>query len=117
METIYELIKSLGIKRTYLGYYYLATAIQLVLDKEERLLFIYKLLYQEIAEIYHTTPFCVERNIRTVKNLYWEKGDHSLLNQIAGCCIYENPCNSDFIDILACHIKKQSTEFNRELEL
>ena len=107
MEEIYELIHNLGIRRTYTGYYHLATAVQLVVENEERLLYIHKWLYEEVASIHHTTSFCVERNIRTVKDHFWEKGNKAILSEIAGCQIEEKPSNSEFIDILSCHIKKQ----------
>ena len=106
MEDIYKLLHDFGIKRTYHGYYHLATAILLVVEREERLLYIHKWLYQEVAERHHTTPFCVERNIRTVKSLYWNNGDHALFCEIAGCPISKKPSNSEFIDVLACYIKK-----------
>lgn len=108
MDEIYQLIHSLGIKRTYLGYYHLATAIRLVVENEQRLLYIHKWLYQEVAHLHHTSPFCVERNIRTVKNHYWEYGDRSILSEMAGCSIIEKPSNSEFIDILSCYIKEQT---------
>lgn len=107
MEKIHELMHRLRIKRTYMGYYYLSTAIYLVVENEERLLYIHKWLYAEIARIYNTTPYCVERNIRTVKNHLWEKGHAEILSEIAGCPIREKPSNSEFIDILSCYIKKQ----------
>lgn len=108
MEGIYQLMHDLGIKRTYLGYYHLATAIRLVVEKEERLLYIHKWLYEEVAQLHNTTPFCVERNIRTVKSHYWEHGNRSLLSKMAGCQITEKPSNSEFIDILSCYIKEQT---------
>lgn len=110
MEKIYQLLHMIGIKRTYLGYYHLATAIQLVVDKEERLLYIHKWLYEEVAQIHNTTSFCVERNIRTVKDSCWKKGNRSMLESIAGCPIAVMPSNSEFIDILSCYIKNQSQQ-------
>lgn len=107
MKEIYELIHRLGIKRTYMGYYHLATAIYLVIENEERLLYIHKWLYAEVARMHNTTPYCVERNIRTVKNHLWKKGHRELLTEIAGCPIEEKPSNSEFIDILSCYIKQQ----------
>ena len=56
-------IRSLGISATHLGYYYLNTSILLILEDENRLLMVSKLLYPLVAEIHSTTPSCVERNI------------------------------------------------------
>ena len=110
MEHIYYVLHDLGIKRTYQGYYHLATAIQLVIEKEERLLYIHKWLYQEVALVHKTTPFCVERNIRTVKTFCWNNGERDKLNSIAGCSLKQMPSNSEFIDILSCYIKEHYYE-------
>lgn len=110
MEKIYQLLHTIGIKRTYLGYYQLATAVQLVVEKEERLLYIHKWLYEEVARIHNTTSFCVERNIRTAKNNCWKKGNRTILESIAGCPVTVMPSNSEFIDMLACYIKNESQQ-------
>lgn len=110
MQEIYQLMHELGIRRTYQGYYHLSTAIRLVIEREERLLYIHKWLYEEVASLHHTTSACVERNIRTVKTLYWKRGDHRLLFKMAGCQINEEPSNSEFIDILSCYIKEHTQE-------
>lgn len=101
------IIRSLGISATHLGYYYLNTAILLVLEDENRLLMISKLLYPLVAELHSTTPTCIERNIRTVISLCWNRGDRERLFQIAGCRIQVKPTNGEFIDILSCYVKKQ----------
>ena len=90
-------IRSLGISATHLGYYYLNTSILLILEDENRLLMVSKLLYPLVAEIHSTTPSCVERNIRTER-----------LFQIAGCRLQSKPTNGEFIDILSCYIKKHN---------
>lgn len=109
MEQIFQVLHNIGIKRTYLGYYHLATAIRLVMENEERLLYIHKWLYQEVAFFHETTPFCVERNIRTVKMRCWKSGNRTQLETIAGCPLNQMPSNSEFIDILSCYIKEHSS--------
>ena len=106
MEQIYQLLHQIGIKRTYLGYYHLATAISLVMENEERLLYIYKWLYEDVAHIHQTTPLCVERNIRTVKTNCYKKGNFQLIQEITGSSRTDIPCNSDFIDMLSCYMKE-----------
>lgn len=112
MDSIYELIHALGIKRTYLGYYHLATAIRLVLEDETRLLYIHKWLYTDVAKLHHTTPFCIERNIRTVKLYCWNKGNRELLCQLAETSLEKEPSNAVFIDILSRSIKEYPTNKN-----
>ena len=108
MEFIYYTLHQLGIKRTYQGYYHLAAAIQLVLEKEERLLYIHKWIYQEIAVLYKTSPSCVERNIRTAKSCCWNNGNRHILETIAGCPLEQMPSNSEFIDMISCYIKEHN---------
>ncbi|MDO4556863.1 MAG: sporulation initiation factor Spo0A C-terminal domain-containing protein [Lachnospiraceae bacterium] len=112
MDKILELIHELGIKRTYVGYHQLATAVELVIEDENRLLYVHKWLYTDVAKIHNTTPACVERNIRTVNLICWNKGNRELLEQIAGHPLDERPGNGDFIDILAAYIKNLSLEKN-----
>ena len=110
MENLIFLIRSLGISGTYLGYYYLCTAVKLVLEDPGCLLMISKILYPKIALIHHTTPACVERDIRTVINLCWTRGDRDRLCQIAGCRLQRKPTNGEFIDLLVTYCRKYQSE-------
>lgn len=110
MNEIYQLIHALGIKRTYMGYYHLATAIKLVLEDESRLLYVHKWLYTDTAKLHKTTPSCIERNIRTVNLYCWNKGNRDLLCRIAGCSLSEKPSNAEFIDILSCFLKDRTLD-------
>ena len=71
MSRIDDVLKALGIRRTYKGYYYVADAVRLVMDDASLLLYISKSLYPEIARIHNTTINCVERDIRTVVKRCW----------------------------------------------
>ena len=73
------LIRSLGINGTYRGYRYLCYGIKLCLEDEDYLLCISKLLYPEIARIFHTSGSSVERDIRTVIRVCWERLNLSVL--------------------------------------
>ncbi len=105
MDNLISLIRSLGISGTYLGYYYLCTAVALVLEDHDRLLMISKILYPKIALIHKTTPACVERDIRTVINLCWNRGDRERLCQVAGFRLQRKPTNGEFIDLLAAYLQ------------
>ncbi len=104
----FAVIRSLGISGTHLGYYYLNTCLLLILEDENRLLMVSKLLYPLAAELHDTTPSCVERNIRTVISICWNHGDREHLFEIAGCRLQSKPTNGEFLDILSCYIKKTS---------
>ena len=104
--TTKQILRLLGINDSYKGYAYLILAVVLVIETPEILTNICKGLYNEIACQFDTTIFCVERNIRTIKNHLWECGDEVLLTDIFGdlyCC--KIPTNASFIDALSYYVK------------
>lgn len=106
-----KLIRRLGANSSYLGFEYLAYGISRTLNDPTLLTYICKGLYVEIAIHFHTTLECVERDIRTVKDIIWEYGDKELLREIFGELIEEDksPTNGKFIDGLVEYMK----EFNQ----
>lgn len=108
METIEieRLIRSLGIGATYRGYRYLTHAIYLCLQDENYLLSVSKLLYPEIAHMYATTSCSVERDIRTVVKVCWERGGKIHLQKIALHDLDSRPTSGEFIDILVGYLKQ-----------
>jgi two-component system response regulator (stage 0 sporulation protein A) len=108
MGHIYDVLKTLGIRRTYKGYYYLADAIHLVMDDASLLLYISKSLYPEVARRNHTTMNCVERNIRTVINHCWCGENIDTLEEMAGIALSEKPTSGEFIDILSSYLMSEN---------
>ena len=104
MKPIYDILKSLGIHRTYKGYYYVAEAVRLVMKDASLLLYISKSLYPAIARVYNTSINCVERNIRTVITTCWEGEYVAQLEHLAGVRLYRKPTSGEFIDILANYL-------------
>ena len=72
---IENLLLRLGANRSYTGFYYVIYAVQLSIEDGDKLQLISKWLYPEVAKKYHTSVQCVERNIRTLVALIWNKGD------------------------------------------
>ena len=99
------LIRSLGIYATYRGYRYLCYGIKLRLEDEDYLLCISKLLYPEIARVFHASSCSVERDIRTVIRVCWERGNTRLLHEIALHPLIGRPTAGEFLDILVSHIR------------
>ncbi len=77
----HKLLRILGANGGYLGFYYTATAIEIVMDSGKTI-YQCKWLYNEVAERYHTTPFCVERNIRTMVDMIWNYGNRQFLKEL-----------------------------------
>ena len=109
-QKIELLIRSLGIGATYRGYRYLSYGIQLCLCDEDYLLAISKLLYPQIARQYCTTTSSVERDIRTIIRVCWDRGNRELLQQIALRPMQMRPTASEFLDILAAHLRQKEPQ-------
>lgn len=107
-QKIEYLIRSLGIGATYRGYRYLNYGIQLCLENEDYLLSVSKMLYPQIAEHFYTTSYSVERDLRTVIKVCWDRGNKKLLQEIALRPLYNKPPSSEFFYILTAHIKQKS---------
>ena len=100
LET-FELLHSLGITANHRGYFYTAYGVSLVKEQPERLLLVTKWLYPDIAKQYKTTWQCVERNIRTVITLAWERKPE-VLAALAGYPLEKKPSVGEFLGILIC---------------
>lgn len=108
MKEIQYLIRSLGIGGNYQGYRYLTHAIYLCLEDEDYLLSVSKLLYPEIARNFHATPSSVERNLRTVVNVCWERGNRDLLKSISLYPLLSKPTTGEFLDIITGYLKQET---------
>lgn len=103
--TIETILRLLGLNSSYKGYSFLIYGIELVIEKPDILTCICKGLYIEIALHFNTTVYCVERNIRTAKEIIWESGNKEMLKALFGDAYKETPPgNAAFIDMLAYYI-------------
>jgi len=97
---IHDLLYRLGINATYKGFFHSSYAALLAAENMERLLLVTKWIYPEVAKQYHTTPECVERNIRTVAAIAW-RNNPELLREITHCQLSDRSTPAQFIAILA----------------
>lgn len=104
-----------NIPPTYLGTHYLAYAELLVLEDQNRLTMVTKWLYPEIAAYYHTSWKSVERNIRTVISICWERGACTRLEQNTGIILLSKPSPTGIIQLLAHYFLEQPKEFWKTL--
>lgn len=103
----------MNIPPNYLGAHYLAYAELLVLEDPDRLTMVTKWLYPEIASRYHTSWKAVERNIRTVIALCWDRDRGKRLEQALGFRLEKRPSPTGMIQMLARHFLRQPESFWR----
>ena len=99
-EKIENILRALGISRRYLGYDFIFPAVKYALEDPKRLQCVSKELWPLVAPEVGTTPYCVERNIRTVSRKAWEN-NRPLLEKLAGHKLPVAPSTIDLIDIFA----------------
>jgi len=102
---ISEFLCQLGVTPNYHGFHYAEHAVALAVEDPKRLLFITKTLYPAVAAHYGTTWGCVERNIRTVISLVWDR-ERETLNAFAGHQLKHKPTAAQFISILMLYLQK-----------
>lgn len=111
LEYITKLMHEIGIKANLRGYYYIREAICISARDMEKIKYITKELYPNIAKKYSTTPSRVERAIRHAIEVTWLKGNIDVIDKIFGYTVSnkERPTNSEFIAMIADKIR---LEFN-----
>ena len=95
-----KVMLELGMPAHLRGYHYLREAICLSINNMELVGSITKLLYPEIAKTFHTTNVKVERAIRSVIEIGWERGNEELFEEIFGYSRVHGknrPTNSEFV--------------------
>lgn len=106
MKEIYGIIRKLGITSKYKGYYFLAEAVNMVMEQKDGNIKITKDIYPNLSKKFKSTPSNIERDIRTVINTCWET-NKSGLDKIAGYPLKFKPTNSEFIDMIAYYLTEE----------
>ena len=108
-KTAEKLLWQLGGNRSYKGFDLTTCSIEEVIRDPGSLTCICKGLYVDVAKRFNTSIYCIERNIRTMKQLIWKYGDRSLLEEIFGPGLSsKSPCNSIFLDKLARYVAEHA---------
>ena len=105
---ITEIIHDIGIPAHIKGYQYLRDSIMLSVKDNDVINSITKILYPTIAKKYQTTSSRVERAIRHVIEVAWNRGNTDTLNGLFGYTISNGkgkPTNSEFIALIADKIR------------
>lgn len=90
LSEIHDLLLRLGVTRNYKGFSQTACAVELCREEPERLELVTKWVYPDVAKRYGTNWKAVERNIRTVRGMIWER-NQPLLEQLARAPLPEMP--------------------------
>lgn len=104
MREIQDLLRALGVTRTYKGYTRLLSAVSLALEDESRLEEIKHEIYERVAAISGCEWTTVERSIRTAVLRAWEK-NRTLLMSIAGYPLDAPPTASEFVEMLVMYVR------------
>ena len=107
-QEISTFMLELGIPAHLRGYQYLRSAVEMCTEDMELVGSVTKLLYPDLAKLYHTTDQKIERAIRNAIEVSWERGNGELFEQLFGYCNlpeYSRPTNSEYIATVADHIR------------
>ena len=106
MREVYGTIRKLGATSKYKGYYFVAEAIRMTMEFQERPMKITKDIYPRLAKKFKSKPSNIEHDIRTIVNVCWEN-HRERLEQIAGYPLEYRPTNSEFVDMIAFYLESE----------
>lgn len=100
-----RLLRALGVSGKLAGFQPAAYMVERIRSDPEHLRLITKRLYRETARKFGVSAASVERNLRTVIRCCWRRTGPVLLEQLAGTALWAPPTNSEFLDLLASHLR------------
>ena len=86
---------------------YTVLATALIVQDPERLTYLIKGIYMELAQQFGVKASNIERNIRSVVTTIWKNPDHTLLDQLARHHLVRKPSNGEFLAYLANYFMTQ----------
>lgn len=107
-KTISDFMLELGIPAHLRGYQFLRSAVGMCVEDMELVGSVTKLLYPDLAKMYQTTDTKIERAIRNVIEVSWERGNSDLFEELFGYANtveYTRPTNSEYIAVVADYIR------------
>lgn len=108
ISDVYDILYRFGITANYIGFFHMSFAVCLAVQQPERLLLVTKWIYPEVARHYNTTWKCVERNIRTVTTIAWNR-NRPLMEQLAKRTLPDRPTPAAFLAVLAAVFRDEET--------
>lgn len=108
MQIVKDVLRSLSLTGTYKGFYLINDGVAAIAKDENAIFTRSKGLYIDLAKKHNTSVKCVEKNIRTAITIIWDRGDHELLNAIAGYIVITKPTVAEMLDILSSYVMRQA---------
>lgn len=107
-EVTEDTLRLLGLSGAYKGFNYLIYGVEIAIADSDSLTSVCKGLYLDIAREFKTTFQCVERDIRTAREIIWKYGKASLREEIFGDRYRDTlPDNKDFVDALKSYVERK----------
>lgn len=109
---IEDLLRTLGISRSYKGYRRIVYILGLALEDEDRLEAVTKELYMEAADTMGCSWGAVEHSLRTVIKRGWTVNP-GFMEKMAGYPMDGQPMTSEFLSMALGYIQRRSSSFKR----
>lgn len=98
------LMRKLGASQQLKGFDFAVSAIEIICETPTMMHTICA-LYEEVAKKHDTTSSRVERAMRHLFGVIWDKGNRSLLNTLACHELSNKPANGTFLDMLVFGVR------------
>lgn len=108
MLEIENLLRSMGASGCQVGLRFAVYSVAILLKEPDRIHYIVKGIYMEVADQLNVKPSSVERGIRTMVLSLWKQPDHSKLDEVFGHHLFRRPTNSEFLESIAYYIRSNS---------
>lgn len=101
-----SILHSAGVGQHYRGYSYFIKAVEMAAENPDRLQNIRRDIYQPIATSFQTTFSNVEKNLRTVRDVFIKNGGDKLLSEIIGSpfWLHNKPYPRELIELFAIYL-------------
>lgn len=117
VKCVTDIMLDMGVPAHLKGYHYLRAAIMMTEKDMEIVGSVTKLLYPEIAKMFHTTEQKVERAIRNAIEVSWTRGNADTFEELFGYSVLTGqgrPTNSEYIAQIADRISLELRMENRD---
>lgn len=102
-QEIQRLLYKGGVFQSYRGYAYFEQAVLIAYENPESLLYMCKEIYTPIAVKFNSTVSTVEKDIRTVRDVFMRNGGEKILKEMGFDIFNSHPYPREMIEIFASY--------------